>query len=40
MKESDKGMVKEAVFMAEQLVHHGPIKANGLGDCTVAGRAN
>lgn len=40
MKESDKGRVKEAVFMAAQLVHHRPIKTNRLGDCTVTGRAD
>lgn len=40
MKESDKGTVKEAIFMVAQLVHHRPIKPNGLVDCTVTGRAN
>ena len=40
MKESNKGTVKEAKFMAVRLVHHRPIKPNGVGDCTVTGRAN
>ncbi len=40
MKESDKGRAKEPVFMAAQLVHLRPIKLNGLGDCTVSGRAD
>lgn len=40
MKESDKGTVKVAIFMAAQLIHHRPIKPNGLGDCTVTGRAD
>lgn len=40
MKESDKGTVKEAIFMAVQLIHHRPIKLNGLGDCSVTGRAD
>lgn len=40
MKETDKGTVKEAIFMVVQLVHHIPIKPNGLGDCTVTGRAD
>lgn len=40
MKETDKGTVKEAIFMAAPLVHHSPIKPNGLGDCTVTGRAD
>lgn len=40
MKETDKGTVKEAVFMAPLLVHRRPIKTNGLGDCTVTGGAD
>ena len=39
MKETDKGTVKEAVFMAARLAHRSPIKTNGLGDCTVTGGA-
>lgn len=41
MKESDgKKKVKEAVFMAALLVHHRPIKPNGLWGCAVTGRTD
>lgn len=40
MKETDKGTVKVAIFTAVQLVHHSPIKPNGLSDCTVTGGAD
>lgn len=40
MKESDKGTVKEAVFMMEGLVDHRSIKPNGLGDCAATNMAD
>lgn len=40
MKETEKGTVKEAITIVAQLVHHGPIKPNGLSDYAFTGRAD